>query len=109
MAEPFEELLTGGHPNSLGRTVEVVEAVLADRAGLAQLHACYFSGDGVVRLRVSRAVKRVTAEHPDWTIEFMDGLQSKVGAIDQASTQSTLALCQISAAGKGADSCPTVR
>ncbi|MEO1397989.1 MAG: hypothetical protein AAFU56_03865, partial [Pseudomonadota bacterium] len=44
------------------------------------------------RLRVSNAVKRVTIEHPDWTMEFMDGLQSDVAAIDQASTQWTLAL-----------------
>ncbi len=30
MAETFEDMLTGGHPNSLGRTVEVVELVLAE-------------------------------------------------------------------------------
>lgn len=92
MAERFETMLTGGHPNSLGRTVEVVDAVLADRSSLAQLYACYFSEDEVVRLRVSSAMKRVAREHPDWTIEFMDGLQSEVAAIDQASAQWTLAL-----------------
>lgn len=84
-------MLTGGHPNSLGRTVEVVDAVLADRARLAELFDCYFSQDEVVRLRVSSAMKRVTIEHPDWTIELMDRLQSEVVAIDQASTQWTLA------------------
>lgn len=92
MAEQFEAMLTGGHPNSLGRTVEVVDAVLADRTRFAQLYACYFSDDEVVRLRVSSAVKRVSEEHPDWTVELMDGLQSDVAAIDQASTQWTLAL-----------------
>jgi hypothetical protein len=92
MAERFEAMLTGGHPNSLGRTVEVVAAVLADPARIAQLYRCYFSDDEVVRLRVSSAMKRVTIEHPDWTIEFMDGLQSEVASIDQASTQWTLAL-----------------
>lgn len=92
MAEQFEAMLTGGHPNSLGRTVEVVDAVLAERARLAELYKCYFSDDEVVRLRTSSAVKRVTVAHPDWTIEFMDGLQSEVAAIDQASTQWTLAL-----------------
>lgn len=92
MVEQFEAMLTGGHPNSLGRTVEVVDSVLADRGRLGQLYACYFSEDEVVRLRVSSAMKRVTIEHPEWTIEFMDGLQSKVAAIDQASTQWTLAL-----------------
>ena len=92
MAEQFEVMLTGGHPNSLGRTIDVVDAVLADRAELAQLYACYFSEDEVVRLRVSSAMKRVTIEQPEWTMEFMDGLQSDIAAIDQASTQWTLAL-----------------
>ena len=85
-------MLSGGHPNSLGRTLEVVDAVLADRSRLADLYRCYFSSDEVVRLRVSNAMKRVTIEHPDWTMEFIDGLQSEIAAIDQASTQWTLAL-----------------
>ncbi|MEM8749912.1 MAG: hypothetical protein AAGF28_06390 [Pseudomonadota bacterium] len=92
MAEDFESMLTGGHPNSLGRTLEVVDTVLADRARFAELYQCYFGDDEIVRLRVSNAVKRVTIEHPDWTMDFMDGLQSDVAAIDQASTQWTLAL-----------------
>lgn len=88
----FEQVLSGGHPNSLGRTLEVVDAVLADRSRLDDLYRCYFSTDEVVRLRVSSAMKRVTTEHPDWTMDFIDGLQSDVAAIDQASTQWTLAL-----------------
>ena len=92
MADEFEQMLTGGHPNSLGRTVEVVDAVLADRSQLRALFACYFSNDEIVRLRVSSAMKRVTIAQPEWTIEFMDQLQSEVAAIDQASTQWTLAL-----------------
>ncbi len=47
MAEEFEAMLTGGHPNSLGRTLEVVDAVLADRSRLTELVACYFSDDGL--------------------------------------------------------------
>ena len=85
-------MLSGGHPNSLGRTLEVVDAVLADRSRLDDLYRCYFSDDEVVRLRVSSAMKRVTIEHPDWTLGFIDGLESEVAAIDQASTQWTLAL-----------------
>ncbi|MFD0916454.1 hypothetical protein ACFQ14_08550 [Pseudahrensia aquimaris] len=88
----FEDMLTGGHSNSLGRTLEVVDAVLADRSRHRDLYQCYFSEDEVVRLRVSNAMKRVTIEHPDWAMDFMDGLQSDVAAIDQASTQWTLAL-----------------
>lgn len=85
-------MLTGGHPNSLGRTVEVVDAVLADRTRLEDLYRCYFSADEVVRLRVSSAMKRVTIAHPEWTMDLIDGLQSEIAAIDQASTQWTLAL-----------------
>ena len=88
----FEAMLTGGHPNSLGRTLEVVDAVLADRALLPPLLDTYRSDDEVVRLRTSNAVKRVTVEHPDWTVEHMDRLQGEVAGIDQASTQWTLAL-----------------
>ena len=88
----FEQDLSGGHPNSLGRTLDVVDAVLADRSRLDELYQCYFSNDEVVRLRVSSAMKRVTIEHPDWTMDFIDGLQSDIAAIDQASTQWTLAL-----------------
>ena len=92
MTETFEEMLTGGHPNSLGRTEEVVEHVLADRKKLSELYQTYFSNDEVVRLRVSSAMKRVTIAHPDWTMDYMDGLQSEIAKIDQASTQWTLAI-----------------
>ena len=70
----------------------MVNAVLADRSLLDDLYECYFSSDEVVRLRVSNAMKRVTIEQPDWTMDFIEGLQSDVAAIDQASTQWTLAL-----------------
>lgn len=92
MDEQFEAMLTGGHPNSLGRTEEVVDLVLADREKLGDLVRCYFCADDVVRLRVSSALKRVTIAHPEWTMEVMDQLQTDVAAIDQASTQWTLAL-----------------
>ncbi|MEP1123527.1 MAG: hypothetical protein ABJH68_06510 [Ilumatobacter sp.] len=90
--EEFEAMLSGGHPNSLGRTLEVVDAVLDDRSRLGDLYHCYFSDDKVVRLRMSSAMKRVTIEHREWTMDFVDGLQTDVAAIDQASTQWTLAL-----------------
>ena len=85
-------MLAGGHPNSLGRTLEVVDAVLTDERRLDDLLDCYRSRDEVVRLRTSNALKRVTIEHPDWTVRRMDRIQGEVAAIDQASTQWTLAL-----------------
>lgn len=92
MDETFEMMLTGGHPNSLGRTVEVVDLMLAHRDRLTELFECYFSADEVVRLRVSSAMKRITIAHPDWTMDFMDRLQDEVASIDQPSTQWTLVL-----------------
>ena len=87
----FELMLTGGHPNSLGRTIEVVDIVLADRSRLMDLYSCYFSGDEVVRLRVSNAMKRVTREQPGWLLPLINPLLDEVSAIYQASTQWTLA------------------
>ena len=89
--ETFEQMLTGGHPNSLGRTLEVVDAVLADKRKLKQLYQCYFSADEVVRLRTSSAMKRVSREHPEWLVLYIDRLTDEIAKIDQASTQWTLA------------------
>lgn len=87
----FETLLTGGHPNSLGNTVAVVETILHDPPRPEELYQCYFSDDEVVRLRTSNAFKRVCAEHPDWLVPYLDRFLTEVTAIDQASTQWTLA------------------
>jgi hypothetical protein len=89
--ESFETMLTGDHPNSLGRTVEVVSIVLKNEEKLAELYACYFSKDEVVRLRTSNAMKRICAEHPEWLVPYLDKFISEVAGIKQASTQWTLA------------------
>ena len=56
-SEDFEEMLSGGHPNSLGRTLELVDIILADASELPRLLDCYRSSDAVVRLRTSSALK----------------------------------------------------
>jgi hypothetical protein len=89
--ESFEQMLTGGHPNSLGRTVEVVEIVLADPAQLERLYRCYFSADEVVRLRTSNAFKRICRTQPAWLVPYVDRFLSEVAQIDQPSAQWTLA------------------
>ena len=38
-------MLKGGHPNSLGRTLEVVEIIINDREKLSELFNCYLSDD----------------------------------------------------------------
>ena len=89
--EQFEKMLTGGHPNSLGRTVEVVDIILAQPPRLSELYDCYFSPDEVVRLRTSNAFKRVCAERPEWLLPYVDGLLHEVSQVHQPSAQWTLA------------------
>ncbi|MEM7596569.1 MAG: hypothetical protein AAF382_02660 [Pseudomonadota bacterium] len=90
MGEPFETMLTGGHPNSLGRTIEVVDSVLADPDRFEELFACYGSADEVVRLRVSNAMKRVQKTRHDLLVPYIDRFLTEIGALDQASAQWTL-------------------
>jgi hypothetical protein len=90
-SESFEEMLTGGHPNSLGRTIEVVDLVLADYTRLSDLYNCYFSADEIVRLRTSNAIKRISLENPEWLIPYIDKLISEISKINQPSAQWTLA------------------
>ena len=87
----IEQRLTGGHPNSLGNTIEVVEDILGDHTIFPELFECYFSDDEVVRLRVSNAMKRICKEHKELLIPYVDRLQNEISQIDQASTQWTLA------------------
>lgn len=89
--EPFTEMLAGGHPNSLGRTAEVVDLILADSSRLEELYGCYSSPDEVVRLRTSSAFKRVSWKHPEWLAPYLDRFLGEVSQLEQASAQWTLA------------------
>lgn len=90
-SEPFAAMLKGGHPNSLGRTVEVVELILADQTRLLEFYECYFDADEVVRLRVSNGMKRICHAQPTWLIPYIDRFLQDISQIQQASTQWTLA------------------
>lgn len=87
----FEQQLTGGHPNSLGNTVAVVEEVLAEPQLFNELFNCYFSEDEVVRLRTSNAMKRICKVDKTLLLPYMDRFLTEISQIDQASTQWTLA------------------
>lgn len=92
MSEPFEKMLTGGHPNSLGRTIEVVDLVLAEPGRFDELFATYRSADEVVRLRTSNAMRRVEAARHDLLVPYIDCFISEIGVLDQPSAQWTLAV-----------------
>ncbi|NJL96732.1 hypothetical protein HC864_02850 [Candidatus Gracilibacteria bacterium] len=87
----FELALSGGHPNSLGNTVEVVDVVLKNPERFEELFECYFCEDEVVRLRVSSCIKRIQKVKPDLVYGYIDRFLDDVSKIDQASTQWTLA------------------
>lgn len=91
VVEPFTDMLAGGHPNSLGRTTEVVDLVFADPSRLEELYGCYSSPDEVVRLRTSSVFKRVSWEHPEWLGTYLDRFLEEVSQLGQASAQWTLA------------------
>ncbi|SHG20528.1 hypothetical protein [Flagellimonas flava] len=87
----FEKRLTGGHPNSLGNTIEVVNDVLQHHEYFEELFNCYFSDDEVVRLRVSNAMKRIAKEEKQLLVPYLNRFLNEISQIDQASTQWTLA------------------
>lgn len=87
MTEPFTDLLAGGRPNSLGRTHEVVDLVLADRSRLEELFVALGDPDVLVRLRVGDALEKVCREQPGWFVPHVDRLIDDVGRIEQPSVQ----------------------
>ena len=87
----IEERLTGGHPNSLGNTIEVVEEVLQNPSLFEEFFNCYFSTDEVVRLRVSNGIKRICKADKSLVLPYVDRLLNEIAKINQASTQWTLA------------------
>ncbi|NQZ77410.1 MAG: hypothetical protein HRT61_15110 [Ekhidna sp.] len=88
----FENRLKGGHPNSLGNTLEIVDEVLAENTHFDELFHCYFSEDEIVRLRVSNSVKRICIAKKEVVLPYLEKLLHEISKIDQASTQWTLAI-----------------
>lgn len=89
--ESFAEMLRGGHPNSLGRTEEVVGVVLADRTRLDDLFATIADPDEVVRLRVGDALEKVCRDQPGWFVAHVERLLGDFARIEQPSVQWHLA------------------
>ena len=65
LSEPFAEMLTGGHPNSLGRSEEVVGIVVDDRTRLDELFACLESPDELVRMRAGDGLEKVCRQQEE--------------------------------------------
>lgn len=87
----IEEMLSGGHPDTVGRAWEVVDMIFARPSLLPELFDCFQSPDEVVRYRASRALEDIAAERPDLLVPYLDRLITEVGALKQASAQQTVA------------------
>ena len=80
-------MLTGGHHNSLGRTQEVVDSVLADRTRLGELFATITSEDALVRMRAGDALEKLCREQHAWFLPYVSRILTELGSIDQPSVQ----------------------
>lgn len=87
MEEAFIDALAGGHHNSLGRTEEIVDVVVADERRLEELFACLDSPDELVRLRAGDALEKVCRERKDWFVPHAERFLTDIGRIDQPSVQ----------------------
>lgn len=87
----YAPLLTGGHPNSLGRADDVVADVIANPGRMNELFACLFVEDELVRLRSSDALEKVCRTHPELLEPFRAQLFEEVPKIRQPSVQWHLA------------------
>lgn len=95
MAETLEAMLTGGHPNSLGRTEEVAQLVVDDPERIAEIFRIYDSSDEVVRLRVSSAFRRVFLAKPQWFKKWYGRFSKRVVKLGQPSALWTLSLLSL--------------
>ena len=73
----FEQSLKGGHPNSLGNTLEVVDVVLGNTDKMEDLFLCYQSDDETVRLRTSNASRESSEQNQNYLINGNKDLSRK--------------------------------
>ena len=85
----FEQSLKGGHPNSLGITLEVVDAVLGNTDKMEDLFLCYQSDDETVRLRTSNVFKRIFRAKLELFKQWKKRFIKEVAEIDQPSAKWT--------------------
>ena len=85
----FEQSLKGGHLNSLGNTLEVVDAVLCKTDKIDDLLLCYQSDDETIRLRTSNAFKRIFRAKLNLFNKWKQRFIKEVSEIDQHSAKWT--------------------
>lgn len=90
--ETFVDILAaGGKTNSLGRSAEVLEAVLGNHDRLPELYDSLFADDAWVRMRAADCLEKVCRQHPEWIEPYVDRMFSELAASTQPSIQWHLA------------------
>ncbi len=80
-----------GATNTLGRTEEVVELVLAEPSRTDEVYDLFFQPDEWVRMRAASVSKRVWRADPELFQPFVARWVNEISQIDQASLQWTFA------------------
>ncbi|MEO0543681.1 MAG: hypothetical protein AAFY99_07670 [Pseudomonadota bacterium] len=88
--ESFRFMLVEGKPNSLGRTIEVVDMVLCEPDRCEELFACWNADDEWVRMRAANGMKRVFKERPEWFDRYIDRMLTEIAGSSQPSARWTL-------------------
>ena len=90
--EKFAAILSvGGKTNSLGRSAEVLEAVLDNQDRLPDLYDCLFADDAWVRMRAADCLEKVCRQHSNWVEPYVDRMFSELTVSTQPSIQWHLA------------------
>jgi hypothetical protein len=80
---PLLAKLTGGDRRSIGRSEEVVAAVLADPTLFAVLFAGLLVDDPLVRMRTADAIEKITLQQPAYLAPYKAQLLHEVGQLAQ--------------------------
>lgn len=76
--------LTGGDRRSIGRSNEVVAAVLGDPSLFGVLFSGLWSSDPLIRMRTADALEKITVKHPEWLQPYKEQL---IGQVAQSQEQ----------------------
>jgi HEAT repeat protein len=77
------EMLAGGDRRSIGRSEQVVSAVLADETLFPDLFRGLYSEDPVVRMRAADALEKITARRPELLQPYQAELIERARQADQ--------------------------
>jgi len=86
--ESFEEILTvGGHSNSLGRAIEVLQTVQGNHARLDELFSCISADDAWVRMRAIDTFEKLVKDKPELAQPYLSSIFSQLTKSEQPSIQ----------------------